>query len=398
MDLTAQIYQYVVAHYLPPRLQKRPLQALAKGAALVSAAFTSERRTLPIHYFNRPDYRSGYLLYFVAVNLPKILHCLSMSHIAARLLRQPSLRVLDLGCGPGTGALAMAAWWQGHHQQGTLTILGVDQNRKILEDARNLMARCFPQVSHTTVPRTITANTLPSLRGGPFDVILCANLLNEIPSERERLGLVSTLVQQHLTDHGISLILEPALRQPTRALMVLHDQLLAPHTTPHTDPRSPRSPRSLARIPHILAPCLHQAACPMLRPSRRDWCHAYLDWERPPLIAKLDHLIGNRKEYLKFSYLILSNRGSETSRLNQHLPQYRVVSAPLRSKGKTELLLCPATAAPEALTRLTRLDRDRSSANAEFDRVLRGDIVETMATTRLTADTDFRIIQSFRVL
>lgn len=139
----------------------------------------------------------------------------------------------------------------------------------------------------------------------------------------------------------------------------------------------------------------------MLSHNKRDWCHFYLDWERPKIIADLDRLIGNKKEHLKFSYLVLTASESRNPSpqfragigTSEHL--FRVVSAPLRSKGKIELLLCPAEGNDTGrLHRVTRLDKERGPANADLDRVWRGEIVECHAKGQIAREDHFRIVRS----
>ena len=211
-------------------------------------------------------------------------------------------------------------------------------------------------------------NLAQALRRETFDLIVAMNVLNEFGDVPSRARLVQSLLQRHLTANGVLILIEPGLQRATRELMELRDLLMG--------------------SVHILAPCLHHDACPMLRHSGRDWCHFYLDWDRPKIIADLDRLIGNKKEYLKFSYLILTDDRRQATDEGS----YRVVSAPLRSKGKMELLLCPAEGNDTSrLHRITRFDKDRAPANADLDRVTRGDMVTGVTSDRVTQQTPFTI-------
>jgi len=68
--------------YLPPHRHKHrewthhDLQFFAKGADLLSTAFTEGRSVLPKNYFNKKEFRSAYLLYFVLQNFVKVWKCL----------------------------------------------------------------------------------------------------------------------------------------------------------------------------------------------------------------------------------------------------------------------------------------------------------------------------------
>lgn len=416
-QLLDSILAYVKQRYLPDRLRKAAalthwttadLRFFAKGAALVSESFTSERSALPRNYFNRPEYRSGYLLYFVAANLPKVAHCLRLVNPAQRFAGKSVVRMLDLGCGPGTAALAAAHLWRTQSPPQTLAITGVDQNREILKDAQALFAaQRFANATLTTHTAAVRANTLAATcRHERFDVIVCANLLNEIGDLADRERLTRALLQR-LTPEGVLILIEPALQKTTRELMMLRDGLLGV-ATPGNEGRPSaggglgRGTRDERHRPHVLAPCLHHAACPMLRHNKRDWCHAYLDWRRPKVIADLDQLIGNKKEYLKFSYLILSSRPSSLvprpsePEASGRPSLFRVVSAPLRTNGKCEWLLCPADGQDTSrLFRLVRLDKHRSPANATLDRVLRGDLI-AVRTMQIGTQDRVTILQSFR--
>ena len=241
----------------------------------------------------------------------------------------------------------------------------LDQNRSILNDGRNLIESSAhaglilpPQAIHLRPGRLLQPlpKLLPRRR---YDLILIANTLNEMTPSERRARLITQLMERYLSEDGRLIIIEPALRQPTRELMELHDVLL------ETDDI------------FVHAPCLHQAACPMLAASGRDWCHMYWDWERPAMIAAFDRLVGIRKDYLKASYLVLARQAAPVRRQD-----WRVVSGPLNSKGKTERLLCGEASLPD-LRRLVRLDRDRSLQNAAFDRAQRGDVMRVKAKERV---------------
>lgn len=399
--LIEDIEQYLRRTYLPKRSERKALEAYAEGAGLISKAFTADRPELPKNYFNKPEYRSGYLLYFVAANHPKIAQCLRLSGAVERCAGQANVDILDLGCGPATGALAAADVWQAHAPKQKLSILGVDQNKKILADAKGLfMSRGYSNARLRTVAADVGPGRIGQiLKTQQFDVIICANLLNEFANMEHRERIVQNLLKRYLKPHGVLIIIEPALQESTRNLMQLRDSLLevSSYRGDEDEPNPlPRKRRTPSEHVHVIAPCLHQDACPMLSHGKRDWCHAYMQWSRPRVIAHVDKLIGNQKDYLKFSYLILGLPKAKTN-TEPGDTQYRVVSSRIPSKGRSQILLCPDDSVSTAkLLKVERLDRDVSPSNEDYDHTLRGDIVQISDPERISKKGTFKITEAFQ--
>ena len=75
---------YLKETYLPPHRAKTPgwthhdLVFFARGADLLSTAFTEGRATLPKNYFNKKEFRSGFILYFFIPTFVKVWKCLEI--------------------------------------------------------------------------------------------------------------------------------------------------------------------------------------------------------------------------------------------------------------------------------------------------------------------------------
>lgn len=359
----------------------------AKGVRELNISFTQERHELPKNYFNQKELRSGYILYFLPVNALKVTALLSQQSIHLRSTPEGyEFTILDVGSGPGTGMLGVMAYLENILRQkkgGALKIhfILVDQNKQALNDASAIFGEALKHLQQANpswkiegYPQRVVANLFSEkfsqvLRPQKFDLILSLNFLSELPKGK-RLPLVDVW-QKFLHPLGRLLIMEPALRQTTRDLMELRDQVVA------------------VKSAFVLAPCLHQEACPMLKASGRDWCHAYIPWERPLWIEKIDRLVGIRKDYLMCSYLVVGQEPLKTASLKG--PLWRVVSGPLNSNGKSERLLCGPVQSHELL-RITRLDRDQSQVNKDFDELERGDLVILPKISRVMRDTPIKKI------
>jgi hypothetical protein len=245
----------------------------------------------------------------------------------------PPARAIDLGAGTGAVGRTLRS-----HFGATLPVVAVDV------------------VPGPDIVRADLALELPAV-GGRFDLVVAAHLLNELYVDRapaERIDLRARRVLAWagalLTGGGRLIILEPALRQTSRELLAVRDQLLAAGL-------------------RVVAPCLWTGPCPALT-RERDWCHD---------AAPVAH--GARVDY---AYLVLRAGATGADDLvggadDQSL--FRIVSDPMVEKGRLRLFGCgPAGRHP-----LVRLDRHTSSTNAPFDTLHRGALTR-IAPTQLLGD------------
>jgi len=256
----------------------------------------------------RGEMLGAYLLWWWPQTYVKTQAALRM----APMPRQP--RILDAGSGPGPAAIA------------ALDMLGgeatcFDASEEALAEARALGI----------------AKTTRELPDGEFDLSIAANVLSELQNP---LDFVRKLA-------GVTVIIEPALKETSRALLELRDRLLGER--------------------HVLAPCLTQKPCPALA-SPKDWCTAAVRWDPPRFFRQLAEATGIRAdEMISFTPLILSREAPA-----QPAPDlWRVVGSPPPEKGKKRVWVCN----DEGRVPAVRLDKHASPGNAAFDGLDRGDLV-----------------------
>lgn len=340
---------------------------LAHTVVNLSRLFTTARATLPPRYLDDPAHAAAYLSYFLPVNLFKVQVLLDELPNDHHEIPDRSMAVLDLGCGPGTGALALLDWlWHRNPERAkSLSVLAADTSYESLKDAKRLWgAYCGEAGVADQGLRCVEGNLEHPLkgdlgkqlvRGAPYDLMIIANTLNELfpaatdPSA-ERAAVVGQLLP-FLAPHGTIMIVEPALRQTARELHQLRNHLLKQN------------------LCTVYSPCLHERACPALdHPD--DWCHEERPWQTPPMIAALDRKVGFIKDALKFSYLLLRTDGRTI--VPRSRQTFRVVSELRELKGEKRAWLCNETGRPE----VGRLDRMASPHNAAVDSWHRGAIVQ----------------------
>ena len=335
------------------------LKALAADVIRLSRLLTRERESLPAAYLKDRGLREAYEAYYLPPNLVKIQAPLrELAAHPGSLLDKDPLRVLDLGCGPGTAMLGVLEFFAAAKKRPRIEFTAVDQVAENLKMAGELVAT-FKSTSELEVSLKTIRSTIeqaPRLPETAFDLIIFSNVLNEILFHDEariarRTALVADLLNRFLADDGSCIIIEPALRETARDLLAIRDGLVD------------------AGFP-LYAPCLCHAACPALV-NPKDWCHEDIPWDPPELIQELDKLTGLRKDSLKFSYLVV-RKDTKTLRDVYGEHAFRVVSEPLVSKGKREFYICG-----EAGRKLiTRQDKDETPGNDVFGRLQRGDVVD----------------------
>jgi ribosomal protein RSM22 (predicted rRNA methylase) len=342
-----------------------PRSRLAQAVSDLSRLFTKERQELSRSYLKDPATVTAYLSYFVPVNLAKIQVLLDEMPTDRQ---QEQFSVLDLGSGPGTGSLAVLDWWHRRQCVGSVEVVAVDNSPSALTQATQLWNRYCQAAGITAASFQSHKEDLEQaawiqqtrLRA-PFDIIILANSLNEIYADaKDPIGARSKFVTEALAllaPSGTMMIVEPALRETSRALHHVRDRLLQEKECT------------------IFSPCLHENSCPALV-NPYDWCHEERTWEPPPSIQEIDKEVGFIKDALKFSYLLLRKDGKTI--VERRPDVYRVVSELREMKGEKRAWLCNEQGRHE----VGRQDRLASPQNKAFDAWHRGVIVQVERIVR----------------
>jgi SAM-dependent methyltransferase len=324
----------------PPDHTLLPEELREVGAAVarLSRGLTRERELAGARYLDEPRLLGAYLLFYWPT-----------SYLQARLTiselpRRPRT-VLDLGSGPGPFAFAAL-------DAGAAEVLAADRSARALSTAREL-ARAAGEPLATREWNPHRGRLADLAAGRRFDLVTMGHLLNELfPGDgadvrradllEEALGMVAP--------GGSLLVVEPALRETSRALLRVRDLLVA-------------------RGRAVRAPCLFRGACPALSRDT-DWCHAERAVDPPALVAQLAGAAGLRREAVKMSYLVVAP-GGEAWAEPPPGRVFRIVSEPLPSKGRLRYMGC----GPEGRMGLALQEKHVAEANRAFEGLLRGDVI-----------------------
>ena len=394
-----------IGNSISPTLTASELKTIASDVIQLSNFFTKDREVLPPQYLNNKRLRRAYILYFLPSNIYKIhLPLKELSLHPKKILSKKELKILDLGSGPGTTILGILDFFSNQKKRPSLEFTAIDsvaENLSIAKDLFKLFTPLHPECptlhgmngklkSSLKMPHpsktVLTLNQVQGIQGrgvtgfteninidaslktfkiniekagtipqDTYDIIILSNILNELSygdNKRiaERVSFLNTIIDKFLTPDGSCIIIEPALRETTREMLEIRDSLVKNGFK-------------------IYSPCLMNQPCPALL-NPKDWCHEDIPWIPPVIIKEIDKLTGLRKDSLKFSYLVLrKDKLSLTDVLEKN--SYRIVSEPLISKGKIEFFIC----GNRGRQLITRLDKDKTPSNIQFQELQRGDIV-----------------------
>lgn len=337
---------FVKKHYSPKEnWQDKPfsnddVRFFSKGVFELSDLFTEGRGAQLHSYFNHPKSRSAYLLYFLPLQAAKFialfqLHPEALQAALDHAGRTGTLRVTDLGAGPGTASLALLLQLlslPADEIPAKIILTWFDTNATIMKEGRELaltLAAQFPklrgrvEVECVAEPWWKARAELDRRKSGEQSLLFVGHLLNENAGRKdERLRLWRELLE--IASGGGTLIVEPASRSTSQGLSELRDYLIQ---------------QELVTEGHIWGPCLHAGRCPLA--AGRDWCHFSMPVSIPgQWFRELSRKLSTEKNWVKFSYLWLAAEGTGPEPAAEGVR--RVVSDRLRAKNgvDTEILLC----------------------------------------------------------
>jgi ribosomal protein RSM22 (predicted rRNA methylase) len=323
----------------PDALLPDELREVGAAVTRLSTGLTRDRELAGARYLDDERLLGAYLLFYWPISY------LQARGVLSELPRRPRT-VLDLGSGPGP--LAFAAL-----DAGAAEVTACDRARPALAAAREL-ARLAGQPLSTRPWNPTHLQPLAGLAGARApDLITLGHVLNELwkgeGAEERRAALLAEAART-LAPGGSLVVIEPALRDTSRALLRVRDLLVA---------------GGLA----VRAPCLFRGACPALL-KETDWCHAERAIDPPALVAQIGRAAGLRKEAVKMSYLVLAPPGEPWAEPPAG-EVFRIVSEPLAGKGRLRYMGC----GPAGRKGLALQEKHVGDANRRFERLRRGDVV-----------------------
>eukprot|EP00939_MAST-03C_sp_MAST-3C-sp1_P005357 g5357.t1 len=256
--------------------------------------------------------------------------------ILRRLLRdcaenRPSFRptsVLDFGAGPATGMWAVEDVWPGAARN----FLNVEPSESMIEAGDFLMEGGPFDDRRVEWCSTLTD---PAIKSRRFSLVIGANVLGELPSDRARAAALQLMWRHVDPEEGTLLLVEPGTKWGFRAISTVRDVLV--------DRRNDEV--------SINAPCTHHMRCPLLEKEKNPrgiWCRFPQRAPYPPIVSSTQRLKGAKAfpPTSNFTYLLASASGEKRKheeRIDGMIPGCdRIMSDPLLRNKHVIMDVCSA--------------------------------------------------------
>lgn len=215
--------------------------------------------------------------------------------------------LLDLGAGPGTAAWAAASVWPALER-----VVAVEREPAFVSLGREL-ARASPHAAVRDAAWVARDLRDLELGGDRFDLVVLAHVAGELAA-----GDAGLLLREAWSAcDGVLVVVEPGTPAGFERVESLRRALIA-------------------KGAHVLAPCPHDAACPLAESGRAeppDWCHFAERVQRPGFQVRLKRA-ELAWEDAKFAFVAVARFPSAAR------PWARVIRHPRHAKGRVELDLC----------------------------------------------------------
>jgi len=319
--------------------------AIAKEVKRLSEVFTKDRGSALVNgeYMNSTELRMAYLAFFLPKNILKT--CCVMREVP--IDNKKCLRIADIGSGPGTASLGVMSFFSEYGSEYGIEEIKIDlleANRENNDFAIESLEALYSEIQKRNMnfkavfnTKTCTVKNRNIPLEGTYDILLFSNSINEMDIG---VNVLEDIVDRHLADTGSLVIIEPALNLTSRSLLNLRNELIARKTM------------------FPWAPCPHILPCPALI-SCKDWCHEEKDWQSPPFVDTISHIIGNKKNTLKYSFMVFRKQKPPICQPDGLLA--RAISFPIKEKGRVLVHLCcegrklRATLAKSKITAINKL-------------------------------------------
>jgi len=311
----------------------------------LSDRFTVERPSSFDDYTANPRTLAAYGVFFFPQTFVRALYVLRAC-INHRISKK-NWNIMDIGSGTGASSLATLLFLQEH----ATWMTAVDYSSHALAAQKKLFSDCralWPKASLETRVCDARADGLTD----SFDLILGSFVVNELFYECNDTALEDWMRKQieRLVPGGILILIEPAGQKTSERLQRMRNVF--------------RTDTSI----HIVAPCAHRLACPMIN-SGHGYCHDVRSWIVPDSVTLLNRNMLRSINDLKYSLLALLRTDPLMPVEAPGSDVFRMVAPMNRTKGRLVTRGCCADGQLREIEIQTRgLTRAQTNAICAWER------------------------------
>ncbi len=308
-------------------LNKSEVTRVGKALLNLQRGLTGNRNLVGVNYMQDEASLGAYLLYYYRITHRQITLTFDSFFSKTALKEKPSIRILDVGSGPGPASMATVDSLIKHGvKEETIAIDMIDVSAKALSLAKALFTSVHPKVQVSTKVSSLEKTDLKTR--GQYEIIVASHVLNELwkkaPDALKKRAALLNELSKNLTEGGVLLISEPALTVTSRATLSLIPSLLETNL-------------------RIIAPCPEaineMRSCPLFLNGASDkaTCHASIASDFNGDVLRLADAAQLTREEVKMTFLALL----KTENLRKGKEELRIVSdAMLNKSGRIRYLLC----------------------------------------------------------
>jgi SAM-dependent methyltransferase len=346
------------------------------GNALLSLqrGLTGDRQLAGTGYMDNDALLGAYLLYYWPVSYMQTSFAASCAPPAFQASGQETIRILDIGSGPGPASAALADYLP-HVLPGIkgIEFTLVDSSRSALELAVKILRSgtvCgTPAQVHTHSVNLERPDWIECCTG-TYDIILMSHALNELwKDDKDKLSKRHAFLEnaaKQLSPSGMLFVVEPALLETSRSLLAVRDMLCSQGF-------------SISAPCTGSLPCSH--ACPALTAGPSHTCHAEIPWHPVEPVASLAKTAGLDRDSVKMSFFIAqkinpemtARKDTDSCNTKNDVITARVVSEGMLNKaGRIRFLLCNG----QSRFAFSAKNGDAAAKSAGFFNLRRYDLIE----------------------
>lgn len=288
------------------------IQSLGDLTKVLWATFNTSREELDRDYMSNEKLLTAYMASFFIPNVERILSIATNPRVKAQLKKisqSKSIHILDFGSGPlsATFGLLLALNEIKESKDNVtfatekIVIHAVERSERAVKKAIHLLNNSISSNIFIEVHRT---TSIP--RDQQFNIVLAANVFNEIPEKHRSVTARSIISALTPDSSNIAIFMEPGQREHSKKLTDLRNDLLSQSTQFKTE---------------VIAPCPHNDACPLSSKFERDdWCWFSHHFERPDVLKEIDKKSSLDHTNLAYSFFALNIQHALSDQVTQKTP------------------------------------------------------------------------------